>query len=94
MMNLSLKPHEYAMKRGQPVLTRVNPYVRFASGNEGPVIFVQNGQFLYEDGKVVKEADFPDWLGPMLKGLTPEVREEVGLPPLEAKKGPVARPSV
>lgn len=89
---LSLRTHEYAMKRGQPVLTRVNPYVRLTKGADGIVVFIQDGRFMYEDGTEIKEADYPDWLMGEVRRISPTVREEVGLP-ADAKKGLPSRPS-
>ena len=90
-MTLSLKTHEFTMKRGQPVISRTNPYVRLCRG-EGPPVFIQGGSFYYEGGQEVKEGEFPDWLPEMLKTLSLEVREEVGLPPLvEPPKMPSVR---
>jgi hypothetical protein len=75
---LSLKTHEFVMRRGTPHLSRVHPYVRLYK-DPGPEVYVQDGNFYSSGGPAFKKADLPDWLQEELAKLSPACREEVGL---------------
>lgn len=75
---LSLKTHEYKMRRGTPYLTKVNPYVRLFK-DPGPEIFIQGGAFFSAGGPELKKSELPEWVAEEMAKLSPEVRAEVGL---------------
>ena len=86
-MTFSLRTHEFTSRNGQSVASRTNPYVRLVEG-QNPPIFAQAGQFFYEDGSVIAEADLPGWFKPLWERVGPEVREEVGFANAKAGRKP------
>lgn len=67
---------------GQAVLVRSSPALRLSHRAEGEPqinIFIQEGEFYTEDGKVLPVERRPKWLGEELAKLTPEAKKEVGL---------------
>ena len=81
-MTLSLKPHEYRRdpNSGVAVLTKLNPYIRIRSiGGDEPPIFIQGGQFMYEDSTVIPKDKLPAWAVEELAKITPKAKKEVGL---------------
>lgn len=80
-MALSLKPHEYRRdSNGNAILTKLNPYIRIRQlGGDEPPIFIQGGQFMYEDSTVIPKDKLPSWAVEELAKLTPKAKKEVGL---------------
>lgn len=66
-------PGEFAVR-----LRRTTPYVRLFRDGEVP-IFLQYGQFHYEDGTVIPDSGLPIWLKDELKKCNPKVLAECGL---------------
>ena len=72
----TLNTHQTKVSGGVATTTAVAPYVRFTKEGE-PVIFLQNGEFTYENGKEVKPV--PGWVMEQVKALNPTVKAECGL---------------
>jgi hypothetical protein len=61
-------------------LVQCDPYIRLKQlGGDEPPIFIQHGQFYYEDSTVVDKAKLPEWAKEQVAVLTPAARKEVGL---------------
>ena len=58
---------------------RETPYVRLRNGEEPPIM-IQGGQYFDGGGRLVGEDDVPAWVKDEVRKMTPDVREEVGLP--------------
>lgn len=78
-MGLNLSPHEYAVHPDtqQPVLTRVNAYVRIREGMDPPMV-LQAGRVYGEGGDFVPEESWPTWLPGAILKLNPKIQEECG----------------
>tara|TARA_Y100000310_G_scaffold258188_1_gene266509 strand:+ start:2165 stop:2665 length:501 start_codon:yes stop_codon:yes gene_type:complete len=66
---------------GRDILVKSSPYTRFVS-SEGGAMAVQGGRF-YSDGDgqpVIPFNEVPSWVWKAVRGMTPEGRENVGLP--------------
>jgi hypothetical protein len=66
---------------GRDMLVKSNPYSRFVNSNKGAMA-VQGGRF-YSDGSgqpVIPFKDVPGWVWDAVRAMTPEGRENVGLP--------------
>lgn len=75
---LDPRPHQFEMRKGEPVLVKVVPYVRFSNGKQ--VIYAQSGKFFFaEEGGECKPKDLPEWVAAEVANLSPEVKDEVGL---------------
>ena len=59
---------------------RVTPIVRLCAG-DGPVIYIQNGQYMGAGGAVLEPEDLPDWLPTELNKLNEVTYKSTGLPP-------------
>jgi hypothetical protein len=71
-MGLDLRTH-HTDKRGR--IVNITPHINLK--NEGGLsIFLQNGQFYYEDGTLVEPP--PDWVFEEMNKLTPQALESVG----------------
>jgi hypothetical protein len=77
-MTFTLKPHEYVKKRGGSFL-KVNPYVRFRAGDDTPPIFIQGGNYYYEDGEKIEPKDVPESIKAQVNKLTDQAKKECGL---------------
>jgi hypothetical protein len=86
------KVHEYKKSTdGSPsVLIRTSPIIRLGRRVEGEqdqtYVFIQEGEFYTEDGKILPPERRPKWLYEELAKLTPHARTEAGLKaPVEKK---------
>lgn len=81
-MSFTLKPHEVRKIKGREVLV-ARPYIRLRKANEDgealPTVFIQNGNFYFEDGTVIEEKDLPTWVKPEIAKISPQAKKEVGL---------------
>lgn len=83
---LNLRPHPLVKSKGSVVVGGTpDPYVclRQAGSLE---VFVQRGCFFWAGGEEIAPSEVPDWVLDSLKNLTPAVRKEVGLAPIEETK--------
>jgi hypothetical protein len=78
-MALNLSPHQYAVDPNtqNPILTRVQPYIRIHEGTDPPM-FLQAGNVYSEGGGLVHEQNWPAWLPGMIERLSPGAKEETG----------------
>jgi len=78
-MALNLSPHNFSVnpETNQPVLTRIQAYVRVREG-DSPPLFLQGGQVYSEGGPLIPAEDWPDWLEGHIKRLSPLALEECG----------------
>ena len=79
------KVHQYKKipNSTQSKLIKIIPYVRITSKNKGTVL-IQDGSYFDAGGKELDKT--PKWIAAEVKKLSPVVREEVGLEPLEVEE--------
>lgn len=78
-MALNLNPHEFAVDPNtlQPVMTRVQSYIRLREGTDPPM-FLQAGKVYSEGGQLIPREKWPGWLQDAILQMTPPALEECG----------------
>lgn len=76
------KVHTYVMDKdtGAKVITKVDPYIKFVSQGETPVL-VQRGRFYSDGGDTIGQKDLPRWVCSKIAVMTKEGLAKVGLKP-------------